>query len=172
MKKPNIVNIEKIIPDAYHGTSAKNAKNICQEGFRPSEGEQYLGDGVYFYEAAMSHAENWARKQFKGEPIGVLKSTINLGRCLDLHVKEHQELANFVAEKLRKRGKWAITDAVVINFIASNFLPIDSVKATYVSSKTTKRVFDGSRFYSHSRLIICVRNLKNILKVSLVCTSL
>lgn len=170
MKTHKIVNIEKIIPDAYHGTKAKFARNICKNGFKISTGEkQFLGDGVYFFESSMIHAQNWARKQkeHSGEIIGVIKSVVNLGRCLDLHDKEHIELIADVAERLKKRINKNITDAVAINFIATNFNSIDSVRATYFSPHVKNMIFEGSRFYEYVRLMICIRNLKNILKISL-----
>lgn len=163
-----IINIEKLIPDAYHGTVARSARNICAEGFKSSAGEDpFLGDGVYFFENGQTYAMGWARKRFSGEVIGVLKSTVNLGKCLDLHDAKHIELVKFVKGKLTKKEK-KITDAVVINFIAVNFASIDSVRATYISSFVKDKIFDGSRFYDYVRLIICIRNLDYILKTSLV----
>jgi hypothetical protein len=168
MKNYKIIHTEKIIPDAYHGTKAKDAENICSNGFNKSTGEkQFLGDGVYFFESSKAYAEDWARNRFKCEIIGVVKSTVSLGRCLDLNDKEHKDYVEHVVKELKERGMQEITDSVAISFIATVFEELDSVRATYISPKY-KKIFKGSHFYKYSQLIICIRNLRHILKISLV----
>lgn len=164
MKKTKIINIEKFIPDAYHGTTLESARIIAKEGFKKSTGEQqYLGDGVYFFETSEAEAIYWAKRRSSGELIGVIKSTVNLGRCLDLNDREHRDLITNVANKLKEKEDLKITDAVVINFVASTFSQIDSVRATHFRPKKQKKLFKGSRFFETPRLIICMRNLKYIL---------
>ncbi|MFW6223195.1 MAG: hypothetical protein ACOC3T_06245 [Bacteroidota bacterium] len=170
MKSTKIHEIEKFIPDAYHGAKAEYARNICENGFviKSVGDDLFLGDGVYFYESSQSHAQDWGRKKYKGEVIGVVKALVNLGRCLDFHNKEHIQLVKDVSDQLKTRKPAAhITDAVTINFIAANFPRIDSVRATYFSDHVKSKVFKGSRFYEYNRLIVCVRNLKNIIKTTL-----
>lgn len=87
----NLKHFDKIVPDAYHGTRSDYAQNVIQnKKFHISTGkEQYLGDGVYFFEGSKWNAKDWARRKFKGEQIGIIKATINLWKCLDLNNKEH-----------------------------------------------------------------------------------
>lgn len=154
---------EKIVPDAFHGTSVALSKDIVNEGFKPSTGErQFLGDGVYFFESSIAHARGWARPKFHPGPIAVFRAVVNLGRCLDLHDIEHRELLRKTRDKLQQSGK-KITDAFVINFVAENFHLVDSVRATFSDPKYGK-LFDESKFTAHSQLIICIRNLRNILE--------
>ncbi len=154
---------DQLIPNAYHGTSNENAKKICRDGFIASCGEkQFLGDGIYFYENSLKHAQNWAERYFKGEPIAIIKAQVVLGRCLDLNNWEHRNLIVDVKERLISRGHKESTDAAVINFIAKNFNPkIDTVRACYVQPKYGN-LFPGSKFYSYSQLILCVKNKNNI----------
>ena len=69
----------------YHGTSRSRAERIIAEGFQPStNGYDWLGTGVYFWQDAPNHALHWARKMYKQEPA-VIKSRLRLDdTCLDL----------------------------------------------------------------------------------------
>ena len=160
----------KVVTNAFHGTTLEVAKKIHKEQrFIPSYSEQnYLGDGVYFYEASMEYAKTWAREKFNGDRIGVIRSVISLGRCLDLHDREHIDFLRKTASDLAERSGKQITDAFVINFIAGNFSnKVDTVRATY-TKRYSKRVFKGSHFYYENALIICVRNLQSIVGISLL----
>lgn len=157
---------DRIVPDAYHGTSLETARRIIREGrFKLSKGShQFLGDGIYFYESSRWHAEKWASKRH--ENIGIICAVINLGKCLDLHNYEYIRLLKKVRKKLLQRGIPEITDAVVINFSAKQF-EFDTVRATY-SSRNLDKIFPGSKFWEYSQLIICVRNQDQILRFKLV----
>ena len=164
---------EKIIPEAFHGTSIENATKIIAEGFITIESNRndlYLGDGVYFYEACKEHAYDWAEKHVCISPseIVVICAKIDLGKCLELNNRKHVEWMNVIWELLSEKGIEPITDAVVINFFAKTFAEVDTVRASQIYSPSTKeKMFFGSKFYSTQRIIICVRNLKNILDYSL-----
>jgi hypothetical protein len=69
----------------YHGTSRSRADKIIAEGFQPStNGYDWLGTGVYFWQDAPNHALHWARKMYQQEPA-VIKSRLRLDKtCLDL----------------------------------------------------------------------------------------
>jgi hypothetical protein len=69
----------------YHGTSRSRAEKIIAEGFHPStNGYDWLGTGVYFWQDAPNHALHWARKMSRQEPA-VIKSKLRLdSTCLDL----------------------------------------------------------------------------------------
>jgi hypothetical protein len=71
--------------NGYHGTSRSRAERIIAEGFQPStNGYDWLGTGVYFWQDAPNHALHWARKMYRQEPA-VIKSRLRLdSTCLDL----------------------------------------------------------------------------------------
>jgi hypothetical protein len=162
---------QKIVPDAYHGTSQETAEQIQkEERFLPSTGEdQYLGNGVYFFESSEWHARDWARKRCGDGKIGIICAGIDLGRCLDLNNGEHRGFIKTVAIKLAKMSGKAVTDALVINFITSYSAKVDTVRASYlgVNYQGGKKIFPGSHFYDYSQLMICVKNLGNIKKFSI-----
>jgi len=96
---------DKVIPDAYHGTSKAFAENIIRmKKFQPSSGDHcYLGDGIYFFETGKEHAKWWARKQYPGTQIAVIIAVVQLGRCLDLGNPEHIGLVSFTRDEIKKR---------------------------------------------------------------------
>ena len=107
-----IVYVDKIVPDAYHGTELKTALKILRgKNFIPSRGkETYLGDGVYFYESSLWHARQWCQRRFPGLRHGVICAAINLRRCLDLHNYEHRKLLQQVRLNLEMKGYKKLTD--------------------------------------------------------------
>lgn len=163
---------------AYHGTSFNAASNILVKGFKPSEGEkQWLGLGVYFYQDSQEHAYNWALnvKKLNPKEIVVLQALIRLGRCLDLlHNPAHSDLLenyfneaeNRIFKKNLKSRKYSdeqisITESVVIDLIHRD-TAIETIRTSFSSGKP---IFPGSRFTRGQQIIICVRNLNNILDV-------
>lgn len=167
-----IKNYSKIVPDAYHGTTSAIAKKICEDNeFVASRGDhQFLGDGVYFFEGSKWHAEDWAKRR-KYNPLAVIRAQINLGTCLDISAnQEHREYISHTIKRLSQLGK-NVNDAVAINYFAKNILYIDTVRACNITPKHGK-MFIGSKFYSYSQLIICVRNTNNITESTVVLESL
>jgi hypothetical protein len=78
----------------YHGCDRDTGEKLLQnEAFRPSENTyDWLGSGIYFWEANPDRALDWAREVirrnqskdgFDKEPF-VVGAIINLGFCLDL----------------------------------------------------------------------------------------
>ncbi len=165
--------LNKIVPDAYHGTNYANAKEILEGGaFLPSKGEnEYLGFGIYFFEGSEWEAKQWARHKYGRAKVGVMWATINLGRCLDLSIKEHRDLIKETVAVLSKRPNMPrITDALVINLIAGKYKElIDTVRAIYIPNQghIPQPLFQGSLFYDATRMMICVRNAKAILRFSI-----
>lgn len=160
----------KIIPDAYHGTKYDYALKISKENkFIPAaDSNAFLGSGVYFFESSIWHAKEWAKKKYVGEDVGIINAVINLGRCLDLHNQEHKFFLADFRERLKKKGKdIEITDALVINLITTINPEIDTVRVTHIQAQY-KKIFEESRFFDYSQLIICVKNLNRILKITLV----
>lgn len=168
MKSFQISSYNKIIPDAYHGTSYENALNIHKEqSFNSSLGDKhYLGDGVYFFEGSSKHAENWAKKVKNFSQIGILKAVINLGKCLDLNIPEHMGLIQRVHEKLIKQNVQYLSDGFVINATAK-IVEIDTVRWSY-TKPDLGTIYKGSRFFKVAQIIICVRNTKLISSIVLV----
>ena len=167
-----IVYIEKFVPNAYHGTTQKKAKEIVARGsFTVSRGEnKFLGDGVYFYEASKWHAFKWAERHHPNINLGIIRAVINLGKCLDLHNHDYILLLKHLRRELRRRKIPEITDAVVINFYATQEA-FDTVRATYTVPEPgiiPSKIFPESRYYEFTQLIICVRNQKRILGIEVI----
>ena len=159
---------EKIISESYHGTNIEKAESIEEEGFKLSRGDhQFLGLGVYFFKKSRWHAEDWARRQRNFDTVAILQAMVETGRCLDLDRPKHRKLVEKTYRKLEERGYGDATDAVVINFLASNVCEIDAVMATYVQPGYGK-VFEGSRFYDYLQKLLCVRDTGNILEREVV----
>jgi hypothetical protein len=147
----------------------EHALNIIAQGFKISPNPlQYWGNGVYFYESGEKDAIEWAQKRQKrerGGKIAVILSVIDLGDCLDLDIQAHRDMLREMRSQLIKNGVEpdTITDAVAINALA-DILQTDTVRIRRdnVAGGATK-LFRGSRLYDHIYLILCVRNLQNIL---------
>ncbi|MEI7812125.1 MAG: hypothetical protein WCJ01_06820 [Ignavibacteria bacterium] len=163
-----IQDYEKLVPDAFHGTSYEQANKIAAEQkFELSRGDNYyLGDGVYFFENSKLSARNWAVNIKKYNRYGILKATIKLGKCLDLNNEEHTRHLRTVEENLRKRNLEGITDGYLIN-VTAKILGADTVRGTFIKENAGK-LFQKSRLYNKSQLVICVRNVDNILTIYLV----
>lgn len=170
MTEFHVEHISKIIPDAYHGTSSSRAKTILKYGFTHSRNEdEYLGDGIYFFEGSILQAQNWASRTFEGD-IGIINAIINLNSCLDLTTEEGREIIKqcrkMMIEQKKGLSEARFPDTVIINFLAS-MTEIDTVRANYVRV-SEKKIYPQSKFYDYSQLMICVRNEKCILKLSIV----
>jgi hypothetical protein len=183
MSSIKIEHFNKIVPDAYHGTSKANADKIIKSGFEISIGDdQYLGQGVYFFEGSRSSAERWANRSYHLPDCAVIQAMLNLGRCLDFHIPEHVEFIILAKDEILKRQaalpgtnpekRKIITDGVVVNFLAK-LAVIDTVRASQIIPKSKKpliisKTFPGSHFYNPQLLIICVRNLASIVDLKIV----
>jgi len=178
MSSFNIEYTEKIVPDAFHGTSKTNAQDIIQNGFSPSRGkDQYLGDGVYFFESSRTDAEIWAKRTNLPADCAVIQATINLGRCLDLFNPEHEGILRETSVRLQKEinGKRnkskgnreiLITDALTVNLVAK-LGSIDTVRAIYPTG-SQKKIYRGSHFTSRYQIFICVKNMASILSLKVL----
>src|SRR5262245_50906326 len=96
MLDPNLLRAKFLGPTistvvGYHATSARAARAILRgQPFRPSRNlYDWLGDGVYFWEAAAQRARDWAGtprvRTRLGTHIVVIGARIRLERCIDLH---------------------------------------------------------------------------------------
>lgn len=171
MVRPDrILFLNRIVPDAYHGTKLDTARLIIKERkfLIGREPDQYLGDGIYFFEASIAYAREFASNKFQKAKIGIIRASISLGRCLDLNDLAYCEMLWQVAEKLEERGVTDLTDAFLINYYAENIEPFDTVRVSRPRSKGQKKLFRGSHFYRYVHLMICVRKPKQILQYELV----
>lgn len=166
-----IINYQKIIPDAFHGTDLDSARGIeAEQKFSPTLNEkEYLGDGVYFFENSKWHAIDWARRKCQKngfESLAVLNATINLGKCLDLSNYDHRRIVKQVVTSYKKWGVNDVPDGVAINIIHKK-CNIDSARGVHVTPEIGK-IFEGSDFFDYSYLMICVKNKDNISNINLI----
>ena len=175
---------------AYHGCDRSVAERLLNnKTFRLSENDyDWLGSGVYFWEANPARALAWARHLKKVGKIGpariwqpyAIGAVINLGYCLDListngigFVKEAYSDFKHYMERSgspmpTNRGGddhlQRYLDCAVINHIHSVIKrdmgkPFDTVRGVFFEGK---RIYNTSGFYEKTHIQICVRNLSNI----------
>ncbi len=178
MPQFRFTHLEKLVPDAYHGTLAKNVESILKNGFRPSRGlDNYLGTGVYFYESSEAWAEHWAEKRAReaggGLEIAVLSAQIRLGRCINLSDRAHQRILESFADDIQRRissGAMAgdfrkLTPAYIYN-LAAQRSNADTLKKPYGPARDP--VGGWSKVDLSMRIVICVRRTSNITDVAVV----
>lgn len=173
MEPPEIAHFDKEEPDAYHGTFKISAYIIQKNGFSIGRsGKLFLGDGVYFFRGSFETAYEYAKKyrsKNNGIDIAVIKALVRMGKCLDVDNPAHYEFIRDCRDKARARlGRLAsdrLDDAVVFNLVAE-LTGIETLTATRTSA-SKKRIFEESKWLE-KEIIICVRNLKNILSVEII----
>lgn len=147
----------QIIPDAYHAANREYYETILNEGFRPSRGqEQWLGDGVYFWESTLPTAHWWGKKNHRSWVI--FQAKLKLGRCLNLANRNHCAMLKTAKKLLSERGWKNCPDAAIINFLHDKIEAFDSIRTVFPSQP----IFIGSRLV-HYNPIICMRELNNII---------
>jgi len=174
MAKLSVQYVNKLIPDAYHGTEFSVAKKIkAGTKFEPStDRDSYLGDGVYFFETDMGLAVWWAKKRTRRPGTwAVLQATIQLGRCLDLFSQENRDKLKFWRTVLAERLKdTRIEDPWVINSFAEEH-GLDTVRCIF-KPEAVQPIYEGSKICESFRVVISVRNIGNISppSISMACT--
>lgn len=175
---------------AYHGCDRSVGERLLKtRPFQISQNEyDWLGSGVYFWEANPARALDWARHLKKvgrsggakiSEPY-VVGAVIDLGYCLDLISTTGIEFvkraySDFQLYLDRSGSKMPINrggddllqrylDCAVINHIHSineraKRKPFETVRGVFLEGK---RIYDTSGFYEKTHIQICVRNLANI----------
>lgn len=168
MASAQIKYIYKIVPDAYHGTKLEIAKKIITDNkfqispYRHGD-HPYLGKGIYFFEGALARAIQWAQDKFKRGEIGVIKAIINLGSCLDLTDPDNIKLLKRLKRSLIvEKGLATVTNAYTINACAA-IHNVDTVRCAFY-----KGIWPGSNI-PNIELIICARDNRPIVEMSLVC---
>jgi hypothetical protein len=174
----------------YHGCDRETGERLLlNEPFRPSENAyDWLGSGIYFWEANPDRAMDWARQRaarkkirddIEVEPL-VVGAIIDLGYCLDListngshAVEEAYEVlkAYFGAsgEQLPKNSGGddllhRKLDCMVINYLHefrqnSAQAPFDTVRGLFPEGGL---LYPNSGFRRKTHIQICVRNQENI----------
>lgn len=141
----------------------------------------WLGSGVYFWEHDSERAFEWAQeKASRGEikhPF-VIGAVIELGRCLDLSVREnvplvkaaHDSLVAFYAKSgdpmpenkkaprdPRKDNVMRFLDCAVLNhLIEISDIKFDTVRGLFVEGGP---VYEGAEIYEKTHAEIAVRNV-------------
>jgi hypothetical protein len=175
---------------AYHGCDRSVAERLLNnKTFRLSENDyDWLGSGVYFWEANPARALAWARhlkRVGKSGPARIrqpyaIGAVINLGYCLDListngieFVKEaYLDFKHYMEQSgspmpTNRGGDDLLQrylDCAVINHIHSVIKrdkgkAFDTVRGVFLEGK---RIYNTSGFYEKTHIQICVRNLSNI----------
>ncbi|MFD2368521.1 hypothetical protein ACFSO0_00615 [Brevibacillus sp. GCM10020057] len=124
----------------YHGTTRESADKILSEQRFPFsvDDEEWLGDGVYFFENDRKQAEYWCTKVRKYKAWTVLESQIEASKVIDLLDTETREEFQKIAEKLKDRyhkrkdqKPRKLINAVVLNAMYK-IAPYDMVRAAFV----------------------------------------
>jgi hypothetical protein len=169
----------------YHATSTVTARAILAgKQFRVSRNPyDWLGDGVYFWEAAPERAWEWAhtaRAQGRlGPDIAVVGARIRLERCLDFHdTRWHAQFRavyDILRERYQRSGKplprqtargehgW---DREVINYLANvvyraTGITVGVVRAPFREPED-EPLFAGSGLYRGAHVQIAVRDRRLI----------
>ncbi len=175
----------------YHGTRRSTALRIVQglEDFGPSQNDDdWLGNGVYFWEYAPQQAWLWARQRQRlkkwDEEIAVVASMIRLGFCLDLldpeNVKDlgqiYQGYRRSMAElgseppanvRSEKRLNCAVFK-LAYRLLEERDTPVDTCRAVFVPTQRGSRLWPGSGINAHAHIQVCVWNMECILGTWLV----
>jgi hypothetical protein len=171
----------------YHGCDhSVGERLLLNEPFESSSNDyDWLGSGVYFWEANPRRALDWAnelkrrRPDLIGDPF-VVGAVIDLGYCLDLASTEGIEYVRAAHDRYREEVTFAGTtlplnrggddlllrhlDCAVINYIhqindATLRPAFETVRGVFLEGK---RIYETSGFFEKTHIQICVRNLKNI----------
>jgi hypothetical protein len=170
----------------YHGCERETGERLLANApFRPSTNDyDWLGSGVYFWEANPDRALEWAKRTIDGrrahkDPF-VVGAVIDPGYCLDLISTNGIEAVASAYEDyaglLREGGMEAPRnsggpdfllrklDCVVINFLhrvrhTSGDQPFDTVRGVFTEGE---HIYENSGFRRKTHIQICVRNTERI----------
>lgn len=175
----------------YHGTKQSTALKIVQGvgDFEPSKNDDdWLGNGIYFWEYAPQQAWLWARRRKRArgwdEEIAVVASMIRLGFCFDLldpeNVKDLGRIYQEYTKALEEAGILPPTNVMsrkrlncgIFEFAYASFedrdSPVDTCRAVFVPTTRVDRIWRGSGIHPHAHIQVCVRNPACILGTWLV----
>ncbi|MFN3314731.1 MAG: hypothetical protein ACK4Z4_17915 [Ferrovibrio sp.] len=164
----------------YHGCDASVAKKLIGGSpFKPSENIfDWLGSGVYFWEAnpkrALEFAEEQAKRGKVSEP-DVVGAVISLGLCLDLTTKagldavaqsyaDLKQITEAAGENLPTNSGDMLRrnlDCAVVNYLTrttedDGLTAIDSVRGVFIEGR---EAYPNSGFMHKTHIQIAIRNL-------------
>ena len=167
----------------YHGCPLDVGMRavLRQDGLQPqNKAYHWLGDGIYFWENDPHRALEWAQEKASRNEVKdpfVIGAIIDLGRCLDINLRENQTLLISSFESLKvefesvgkpfPRNRKAkgddreinvlrFRDCAVINRLNQSLaLPFDTVRGLFVEGDP---IFDGAEIYHKTHSEIAIRN--------------
>ena len=156
----------------YHGTSIESANAIMSDEFRLSRNPQdWLGDGVYFFQDGLERSWDWARDRY-GSQAAVIGVEIRLDDCIDLLdvtwnrvlAAAHDRFLHLYSQlglnlPHQTRGVHRL-DREVINYVigvlAERGITIRCVRSAFGEGHP---VYPNSAFLRHSHVQIAVRDI-------------
>ncbi len=168
---------------AYHGCDRQVAERLLTgEAFHSSDNDyDWLGPGIYFWEANPIRGLEWARDQSKRKPAQiknpyVVGAVVDLGNCLDLSTswgvdmvrKAHTVLIDSAQTSLHKlpindaNGFIRKLDCAVIRRVhtiveeSGGLEPFDSVRGVFTEGQPA---YTGAGFLERTHIQISVRNV-------------
>jgi hypothetical protein len=162
----------------YHGTSRSRAEQIMTEGFQPStNGYDWLGTGVYFWQDAPNHAWHWAKQKHPNEPA-VIKSRLRLdSTCIDLLDMSNPSNPDFwldsynrFTELCRRAGQSLPTqnpdipgkrylDCAFFDYVRTSVFKSDPRGAVRSAFVEGKRIFPNSAIHDQTHVQIVIIDL-------------
>lgn len=138
----------------------------------------WLGEGIYFWEASRTRAQQWAARQF-GEQADVLEVELDLGQCLDLLESTFHDAIRATYQNLRtvyRSQGWTLPknqrkrhdlDCLVMNkfvhfmerFADQPGVRFQTVRGAFEEGRP---LFPGSAIRSESHIQIAVRDVQCI----------
>ncbi len=175
----------------YHGCDRSVAERLLKnESFTLSQNDyDWLGEGIYFWEANPLRGLEFAREVKKRDPNRikdpfVVGAILDLGFCLDLTTSSGAQMAKSAYDQLKRLYELAEKplpknrpdrllhplDCVVINNLhrirgEEGLPPVDSVKGIF---QEPPAIYPGSAFMQKSHIQIAVRNhncIKGVFRV-------
>lgn len=154
----------------YHGTSKEAADLILKSNYFYSsrDEEEWLGEGVYFFEDDSLQALDWCKKVKKFNGYCILKSDIEAEKVVNMIDKktyrEFSELSKHIKGKYKTRSDHKprkLINSVIFN-IMYNIEKYDIVRAAFPIM--TEEVADRSNIVP-MQIQLCVRNKECIKSV-------
>lgn len=160
----------------FHGTARDSALGIieCKRFEISRNDENWLGDGIYFWEDVCQNAEWWCR--YRRIPVpAIIECRITVKEVFDLYDPNVKRFLDSVLTLLTKRNSGTkyshvqIADGHAINYIFQNFWRFEAVRCRFFYRKKYSK-YKKSRIIGEWRAILCVRNpgsvsVENILEV-------
>jgi hypothetical protein len=115
---------EKVVFIGYHGTKFKNIDNIVNTGFNPSL-KGWLGKGVYFFQEDKELANNWGKRRYLNQKVGVIKREIHVDKDIIFDITNPLSIQNKDFQKNRE-----------------SFIAVMERKG-YIINENTKESFEG-----------------------------